>query len=349
VGASDPHAVDVLVVSIGSTPGLRAADAELADCLRRAGASVALAAAAPPRPVRTFALTDLLWARAARRAAIAGLAAHRPRALIYSTTTASLCWPHPGAVRFDAPSAGNRPGRHGVWQRPLERRRLARAPLLLPSSTGGLAEVPAGVRARAGERALVLPIPVEPSAAPGTPAAASPDRDIAAITYAGNPAKKGLDRVLSAWARARRPGEQLFVAGVTPQELAEAGIGPLPEGVHVTGPLRHPEYRALLRRAHVYVCAPRREDYGLAQLEALADGCLLVTTPAPGPYVALPIARDLDPRLVREDLAPALRAALEDPAPDYSARARTELEPFRRAAIDRFAREHVLPRLLAPR
>ncbi len=83
-------------------------------------------------------------------------------------------------------------------------------------------------------------------------------------------------------------------------------------------PVRSPpgEYRALLRRARVFVCAPRREDYGLAQLEALADGCLLVTTPAPGPYAALPIARALDPRLVAEDLAAALRTALDDPLPD---------------------------------
>ena len=79
--------------------------------------------------------------------------------------------------------------------------------------------------------------------------------------------------------------------------------------------LPYEEYRALLRRARVFVCAPRREDYGIAQLEALADGCLLVTTPAPGPYAALPIARALDGRLVGDDLASALRAALDDPAP----------------------------------
>ncbi len=36
------HAADVLIVSLGSTAGLRAADDELADSLRRAGASVAL-------------------------------------------------------------------------------------------------------------------------------------------------------------------------------------------------------------------------------------------------------------------------------------------------------------------
>ena len=85
----------------------------------------------------------------------------------------------------------------------------------------------------------------------------------------------------------------------------------------------------------MFVCAPRREDYGIAQLEALADGCLLVSTPAPGPYAALAIARALDPRLVGEDLDGALRAALLDPTLDYAARARVALAPFSREAIDR--------------
>ena len=51
--------------------------------------------------------------------------------------------PGPGAIRFDAPAAGNRPGRHGIWQRPVERRRMRDAPLLVPWSEGGLAEAPA--------------------------------------------------------------------------------------------------------------------------------------------------------------------------------------------------------------
>jgi hypothetical protein len=106
--------VDVLIVSLGSTGGLRTADDELAGSLRRAGASAAVVAAVPPRRVRTLALTDLGWALAARRAARAELARHRPRAVIYSSTTAALLWPRPGAIRFDAPAAGNRPGRHGL-------------------------------------------------------------------------------------------------------------------------------------------------------------------------------------------------------------------------------------------
>ncbi len=81
-------------------------------------------------------LTDLQWARAARAAAGGVLSTSSPRAVIYSSTTAALLWPRPGAIRFDAASRGNRPGRHGLWQRPLERRRLAQAPLLLPLSAG---------------------------------------------------------------------------------------------------------------------------------------------------------------------------------------------------------------------
>jgi hypothetical protein len=350
---SSSGAVDVLIVSLGSTVGLRTADAQLADSLRRAGASVAVVgAAAPRRRLRTFALTDLQWARAARRAALLGLARHGPRAVIYSTTTASLLWPRPGAIRFDAPSAGNRPGRHGLWQRPVERRRLGQAPLLLPCSDGGLREAPAS--ARRGDRALVVPIAVEtslpPSIAggPDEPAPGAPPRDIAAITYAANPSKKGLDRVLAAWRLARLHSEELVVAGAPAGQLERAGLVARGEpGIRVVGALDAEAYRALVRRARVFVCAPRREDYGSAQLEALADGCELVTTAAPGPYVALGIARALDQRLVGEDLAGALRAALDDPLPGYELRARKALEPYSRQAVDGLVAEELLPRLLA--
>ncbi|CAB4915913.1 unannotated protein [freshwater metagenome] len=326
-------AVDVLLVSLGSTPGLRAADRELAGALERAGATVAVAAAAAPRPVRTFALTDLAWARAARAAAVEGIERHRPRTVLYSTTTAALLWPRPGAIRFDAPAATTRLGRDGIWQRPVERRRLREAPLLLPWSDQALAEVPPP-----HAPALVVPVPVEPAGV-GAPWAA---REIAAVTYAGNPQKKGLDRVLAAWALARRPGELLVVAGLDP---ASAPVS-LPPGVELTGALSPSAYRELLLRARVYVTAPRREDHGIAQLEALADGCVLVTTPAPGPYVALAHARDLDPRLVTDDLAPAIRTALDDPAPGYQERAIELLAPLTRASIDTLVARDLVPRLL---
>jgi glycosyltransferase involved in cell wall biosynthesis len=316
---------DVLLVSLGGTAGLREADAELAGSLRRAGAEVAEVHAARVREWRTYGLIELAWARSARAAARAGIAEHRPRAVLYSSTTAALLAPAPGAIRFDAPAAGNRPGRHGLWQRPVERRRLVAAPLLVPWSDGALAEAPLP---RAD--AVVVPVPVAPSGPPQR------ERDIAAVTYGANPEKKGLDRVLAAWAIARRPDEELVVAGLD---------GPTAEGVRFAGMLPRADYRALLRRARTFVCAPRREDYGIAQLEALVDGCVLVTTPAPGPYAALPLAAALDPRLVSEHLVGALRLALDDPAPDYAERALEALAPWRPEAVDRVVAEQLLPRL----
>jgi glycosyltransferase involved in cell wall biosynthesis len=316
---------DVLLVSLGGTAGLREADAELAGSLRRAGAEVAEVHAARVREWRTYGLIELAWARSARAAAQAGIAEHRPRAVLYSSTTAALLAPAPGAIRFDAPAAGNRPGRHGLWQRPVERRRLAAAPLLVPWSDGALAEAPLP---RAD--AVVVPVPVAPSGPPER------ERDIAAVTYGANPEKKGLDRVLAAWAIARRPDEELVVAGLD---------GPTAEGVRFAGMLPRADYRALLRRARVFVCAPRREDYGIAQLEALSDGCRLVTTRAPGPYAALPVAEALDPRLVSDHLVGALRLALDDPTPGYAERALDALAPWRPEAVDRVVAEQLLPRL----
>jgi hypothetical protein len=256
---------------------------------------------------------------------------------MYSTTTAALLWPRPGVIHFDAPAAGNRPGRHGLWQRPVERRRFAEAPLVVAQSSGGLEEAPAH-----GD-ALVIPVPVEPSGPP------EEDRDLAAVTYAADAEKKGLSRVLDAWSRARRDGEELVVAGTRgpgPMGTGPRGEGPAGEGVRFAGLLAPDEFRALLRRARVYVTAPRREDYGLAQLEALADGAMLVTTEAPGPYAALPLARELDPRLVGDDLASALRVALDDPRDDYAEDARTALLPFRRGSVDALVMQELLPRLL---
>ena len=87
-------AVDVMIVSLGSTAGLRRADEELKESLVRVGASVAVAQASPPRQLRTMMLTDLAWSRAARAAArqmLARLDDPSPRAVVYSSTTAA--WP----------------------------------------------------------------------------------------------------------------------------------------------------------------------------------------------------------------------------------------------------------------
>jgi hypothetical protein len=177
----------------------------------------------------------------------------------------------------------------------------------------------------------VLPTPVEPSASAGEV------REIAAVTYAANPSKKGLDRVLAAWARARRDGEELLIAG-----LPDA---PRVDGVRVVGSLERSAYRALLRRARIYIAAPRREEYGIAQLEALADGAMLVSTETEVPYAALSPAREADARLIGPDLPGAIRFALDDPRADYAAAVAPLLEPFSAASVDRVVAEQVLPLL----
>jgi glycosyltransferase involved in cell wall biosynthesis len=318
--------IDVLVVSVGSTGGWRAADRELADSIARAGATVELVSASPPPRVRTFALTDFVEARQARKAAQRGIAEHDPRAVVYCSVTASLLWPRPGAIFLDSVAAENRPGRHGVWQRPVERRRLCEAPLLLTWSEGALGPV----RGWHADAFVVSPAVVGSSS--GGP------RDVVAVTYAGDPEKRRLRFVLDAWKRARRPDETIVVAGTDTISSSE--------GVEVAGKLSSDEFRALLGRARAFVAAPRREDFGIAALEALAQGCQLVTTPSPGPYPGLALARELDPRLVSHDLAGAFRNAHDNPHPDYTARAAELLAPFRREAADRTIAQQVLPRLL---
>jgi hypothetical protein len=327
-GRRPDGATDVLIVSVGATTGWRAAARELGAAFETAGARTVTIDTGPVRQVRTFMLTDLVQAMAARRAAAGGIAHHRPRIVVYCSITAALLWPRPGVIWLDAIAAENRPGRHGVWQRVVERRRLARAPLVLTMAPDSLAPMGASER----PDSVVVPVAVQSS---GAPAAV---RDVDVVAYAADPVKRRLDFILETWQQARRDGETLVVTGT--ERAADV------PGVRFTGRLAPDAFRALLRRARVFAAASRREDFGIAQLEALADGAMLVTTPAPGAYPALALARELDPRLVSEDLAPALRAALDDPVPGYGARAAELVAPFARDVVAHTLSQHVLPRLL---
>lgn len=319
---------DVLIVSAANTTGWRVAAEELAGSITRAGARAEIVTADPAPRVRTFMLTDLVQARAARRAAQRGLAAYEPRAIVYCSITAALLWPQPGAISLDSIAAENRPGRHGIWQRLVERHRLEQTPLVLAWSEHALDSLTC-----ACPETVVVPVAIEP------PDTAPAGRDVAAVTYAGDPVKRRLPRVLDAWERARRDDETLVVAGVEDLEPRQ--------GVHSVGKVTPVQFRELLARARVFVAAPRREEYGVAALEALAAGCRLVTTPSPGPYPARDLARRLDGRLVDEDLVKATRTALDDPQPGYAERAAEMLQPFSRSAVDKTVAERVLPRLLS--
>jgi len=335
-----PDLTDVALVSLGTTPGLRRADAAFADGLRTAGlscavAEVAIGAAGALR--RHPAATDLVEALAARRAGPAPA-----RVVVYSTVTAALLQPRREtyAVRFDSPAALNRPGLAGAWQRRAERRALPGARCLLPWSAD------AGAAAPGAAPRVVLPVPIggrSPSVAPAA-------RDIDVLAYAGDPHKRGLDRLLAAWARVGE-GARLVVGGIEPADALrwlERRRVAVPDGVDWAGRMSHAEWTATVGRARLFANASRREDYGISQLEALSAGAALVTVPSEGPYEALPIARRLAPALVDADLGAALVAGLALADADlaaYRQAAAEALGPYRPAAVQRVMEERVIPAL----
>jgi len=332
---------DIALVSPATTFGWRYADAALARHLREAGAScrvVSVSLGRAARARRTMATTDLVEALAARRAAREVTAG----AVIYSTITAALLQPARGrtAVRFDGLAAVNRPGVGGVWQRRRERRVLAAADLLLPWSEQA---------APAGYESLVLSPPVETAA----PADDAPT----VLAYAANPDKRGLAVLCAAWERARPAEGVLGIGGLDRQEgmrwLDKVG-GSEPDGVRWLGAVERPRWLGMVAGARVFLSAARIEDWGMAQMEALAAGTPLVCAPAPGGYAALALARDLAPGLVAAEptpdaLAGSLAAALGLDGPErevYAQRARKLLEPYSDEAVGMRVAAELLPRLL---
>jgi Glycosyl transferases group 1 len=343
---------DILLLSLGTTLGWRAADAVFVEQLRRGGASVVATTVrigASGRLRRAYPVTDLVEAVAARRALRAALRRERPRALVISSTTAAMLADTAGlpyAVRLDAPARLNRPGVHNGGLHALERRALGQARVVLPWSHAALEALPPDAA-----RSIVIPPPVAPS---GDPAA---DRERLAVAYTPDVKAKGLDVVCAAWGEAALEDARLLVFGVEPERarahLQRVGV-PLPPGVEFLGKTPPSEFRAALRRARTYVGGARWEDFGMAPLEALADGALLVTVPSGGPFEALAMARRLAPELVANAVEPnplagALSAAFALPSAEverYRAEAAKLIAPFRPEAVQTAVKENVLPALL---
>jgi len=330
--------------------GWRRGDEALAEHIEAAGASCEL------RPMRlgvarqlqrSMALTDIVQALASRRAAHDVDA----RAVIYSSITAALLQPlrRPHAVRFDTIAALSRPGIGGAWQRRRERAVLGRADLLLPWSEAAADAALESARP-ARPDVIVLPCVVSVGDAENIDA---PD----ATAYAANPEKRGLDVLCAAWSAAAPDGSRLVVGGIDREEalrwLAGRSVA-APRGVEFAGPVPRERWTSLVAGSRVYVSAARYEDWGVAQMEALAAGTPLVTVPTPGPNVALPIASQLAPQLVATDngvaaLAEALRAGLsldKDTRSEYAARASRLLEPYSDAALRGVVADSVVPALL---
>lgn len=363
--------VDVLLLSLGTTRGWRVADELFLAQLERAGASTAAVSVrfgGAGRLRRGYPVNDLVEMLAARRALAAGLREHRPRALVVSSSTAAMLLPQldiPYAVRLDAPASLNRPGARNALLRALERRALRRARLVLPWSEPARAALPPDAAP-----ALILPPPVEPSAAAtadaaieasnaansGTAGNVRLDRERLAVSYVPDPKAKGLELVVAGWAAAGVEDARLAIYGLDPawgkRHLERVGQ-PEPPGIEWVGMTTPTAFRAALRRARVYVGGARWEDFGQAPLEALADGALLATVPSGGPFAALDLARELDPRLV----APALAGtALAEPirtafaysdaqVARYRERAGELLRPFAPATIQATVERELLPAL----
>jgi glycosyltransferase involved in cell wall biosynthesis len=343
-------AVDIAIVSLGTTMGWRRGDEALAEQIKAAGATCELRPmrlGAAVQLQRSMALTDVVQALASRRAAH-GVTA---RAVIYSSITAALLQPprQPHAIRFDTIAALSRPGIGGAWQRWREPSVLGRASLLLPlSEVARDAALAAAAPAR--PETVVLPgvVEVPDSGAPDAPEATA---------YAANPEKRGLGVLCAAWASAAPDGARLVVGGIDRAAalrwLARQGVAE-PAGVEFAGVVPRERWTSLVAGSRVYVSAARYEDWGAAQMEALAAGTPLVTVPTPGPNVALPLARRLAPELVAADstaaaLAESLRTGLalgDDARAAYASAARQLLEPYSDSALRAVVAERVLPALL---
>jgi glycosyltransferase involved in cell wall biosynthesis len=333
--------VDVALLSLGTTLGLRHADDALAELLEEAGLSCRLVRVrfgASGRLRRQITAIDVVEGLAARRAARATRGA---RAVIVSGATTALLLRRPEvpwAIRFDSPTALNRPGWSGAWQRARERHVFRAADLLLP---WGRAAADAAVPLAGDTPVVPLPVPVEP------PPPREPSDEV--VAYAGWMWKRGIDLLCAAWGEIEAPGVRLVIGGADRQAgrawLERCGV-PEPSDVEWAGAVPHDEWRARVAGARLFVNASRREDHGLAQLEALAAGTPLVTVPSPGAYEALPIARRLAPELVSEDLAAAVRAGLRlEDRDGYAHRAREAMRPYRRDAIRAIVETRLVPAL----
>jgi glycosyltransferase involved in cell wall biosynthesis len=340
--------VDVALLSLGTTLGLRHADDALAELLAAAGLScrvVRVRFGATGRLRRQITAIDVVEGLAARRAA---RATRDARAVIVSGATTALLLDRPRvpwAVRFDSPTALNRQGWSGAWQRARERRVFRAADVLLP---WGRAAAEAAARV-AGGATRVIPLPVPVEAPP-----ADAERTAEVVAYAGWLWKRGIDILCDAWGRLAPHDARLVIGGADRAAglawLDRCGV-PEPPGVEWAGSVPHDRWLARVARARAFVNASRREDHGLAQLEALAAGTPLITVPSPGAYEALPIARALAPELVAAEvsapaLATALRAglALAD-RERYAEAAVAAMAPYRRKAIVAVVRDELVPAL----
>lgn len=351
---------DILYVATGTTAGLRRADDSLLEALHACGVSVRylIPTYALPRVAHRVARHSLLTidiheCLALTKATSRALRGEQPRAIIYSTSHAAMLQLRSNrtgavAIRFDTPAQLSRQGRAFTPEHLLERRRFRQARMLLP---WGDTVVPEVARLLPSSAPVVaLPIPIERPPLRHV-------REPFAITYAASPQKKGLDLVVRAWSSVSVGERRLLVAGIDAVSgrrfLHERGLQE-PKNLEWLGLIPTRDFRDLTGRAELYIAASRYENYGIAQLEALADGALLVTLPSPGAYLAMTLSSALAPALVGSTfsgaaLAQSLTSAIRLPAAErdaYRVRAYEMLRDHSQEQLEARVRSQVLPVLL---
>ena len=256
--------------------------------------------------------------RGARRSA--GWPSTRPRAVVYCSSHGGAAVAAPGRdplrrARRRQPSRAPRRCGSGRWSAGASRRRRWCCP-------GARAGWPR--RRRTGD-AIVVPFAVSRRSRRRTAGRGGGERDVAAVTYAADAHKKGLDRVLDAWRAGAAAGRD--AGGRRP------GSGPSAR--------RACAWRALADARRVpRAAAPRAGVRDRAAPRGLRDhpaGGAGRRLPAghharrPGPTPRCPIARQLDARLVADDLgAGAAHRARRPVARTTRSAPRDALAPFRR-------------------
>jgi glycosyltransferase involved in cell wall biosynthesis len=262
------------------------------DALRRAGATVGVAAITDPVAHRDIARKYLRLALAAGRTALAARLRRRP----YDIVEAHIAFPT-GLVAWPVATLGGASLSlfcHGSdvmtlpwrsrWQAALARRIFRRADLVFANSryTADVAEARLGPLRRPA--IVVSPgIDLGRPDAPGPP----PEREQDHVLFVGRLASgKGADVLLDAFGRllARRPSARLTIVGGGPQRAdLEARARALAAPVDFRGPLAPVVVADLLRRSSV-VAVPSTvpEGLGLIALEAMARGAIVVATACGG-------------------------------------------------------------------
>jgi glycosyltransferase involved in cell wall biosynthesis len=162
------------------------------------------------------------------------------------------------------------------------------------------------------------------------------------ITY-----KKGVERLLRAFAHVRRQGECRLVVVGPDDEGLRPGLERLAlelkvaQDVHFLGPLYGEERRAALATADVWALCSYTENFGIAVIEAMAAGCAVCISPGVNVSADVTgaeagVVAGLEP----EEFGAALAQLLADDA------RRLRLGSAARRFADRYDWSAVTPRLL---